>query len=95
LRANLQGRTGKLRIYYFDTNNIKKTITNDAGTIDYQVGKIVLENFSPISVSDPFETMIIKAIPVSKVFSSEKNRILTLDQSDPTSITTTINAVIE
>jgi hypothetical protein len=95
LRANLQGRTGTLRIYYFDSNNIKKTITNNAGTIDYRSGVITLDNFSPTSIDDPFETMIIKAIPASKVFSSERNRILTLDQSDPTSIITTINAVIE
>jgi hypothetical protein len=95
LRVNLQGRTGKLRIYYFDTNNIKKTITNDAGSVDYATGKIVLENFTPVSVSDPFETLVVKAVPVSKVFSSEKNRILTLDQSDPTSISLTVNAVLE
>ncbi len=95
LRANLQGRTGTLRIYYFDSNNIKKTITNNAGTIDYRSGVITLDNFSPISVDDPFETMVIKAVPASKVFNSERNRILTLDQSDPTSIITTINAVIE
>lgn len=95
LRANLQGRTGRLRIYYFDTNNIKKTITNNAGTVDYLNGTITLQNFSPISVSDPFETLVIKAIPVSNVFNSEKNRILTLDQSDPTSISLTINAVLE
>jgi hypothetical protein len=95
LRVNLQGRTGKLRIYYFDTNNIKKTITNDAGTVDYSTGRIVLENFTPVSVSDPFETLVVKAVPVSKVFSSEKNRILTLDQSDPTSISLTVNAVLE
>lgn len=95
LRVNLQGRTGKLRIYYFDTNNIKKTITNNAGTVNYLNGTITLQNFSPTSVSDPFETLVIKAIPISSVFNSEKNRILTLDQSDPTSISLTINAVLE
>jgi len=95
LRVNLQGRTGKLRIYYFDTNNIKKTVSNDIGTVNYLTGRITLQNFAPVSVSDPFETLVIKAVPVSKVFNSEKNRILTLDQSDPTSITLTVNAVLE
>jgi hypothetical protein len=95
LRANLQGRTGTLRIYYFDSNNIKKTITNNAGRIDYRSGVITLDNFSPTFVDDPFGTMIVKAVPTSKVFNSERNRILTLDQSDPTSIISTINAVIE
>lgn len=95
LRANLQGRNGKLKVYYFDTNNIKKTITDQIGTVDYVTGIIRINNFAPVSISDPFKTLVIKAIPNSKVFSSEKNRILTLDQSDPTAITVTTNAVIE
>jgi hypothetical protein len=94
-RVNLQGRNGKLRIYYFDTNSIKKTITEDIGTIDYQNGIVKLNNFSPTSVDDPFGTLIIRAIPRKKIFSSVRNRIITLDASDPTAITTTINAIVE
>jgi len=94
-RANLQGRNGKLRLYYFDANNVKKTISDNVGTIDYKLGIIKLINFDPISISDPFGTLIIKAIPLSKVFSSDKNRILTLDQSDPTAIMVATNATVE
>jgi hypothetical protein len=94
-RVNLQGRTGKLRIYYYDTNQIKKTITNDIGTIDYLLGVVKLNNFSPISVDDPFGTMIIKVVPRKKIFSSIRNRIVTLDVTDPASIITTINPVID
>lgn len=94
-RANLQGRNGTLKIYYFDDNNIKKTITESAGTIDYKSGVIVLRNFAPVSIGDPFGTLVIKAIPLKNVFSSQKNRIVTLDLSDPTAITTSINAVVE
>ena len=94
-RVNLQGRTGKLRIYYYDTNQIKKTITNDIGTIDYLLGVVKLNNFSPISVDDPFGTMIIKVVPRRKIFSSVRNRIITLDVTDPSSIITVINPVID
>jgi hypothetical protein len=94
-RVNLQGRTGKLRIYYFDTNQIKKTITNDIGTIDYLLGVVKLNNFSPISVDDPFGTMVIKVVPRRKIFSSIRNRIITLDVTDPASIITTIIPVID
>jgi hypothetical protein len=94
-RANLQGRTGTLRIYYFDTNNIKKTITDDIGRIDYVNGIVTINNFSPTSIDDPFGTLILKAIPKKKIFSSVRNRIVTLDTSDPTAIVTTINAVVE
>jgi len=94
-RVNLQGRTGKLRIYYFDSNQIKKTITNDIGTIDYLLGVVKLNNFSPISVDDPFGTMVIKVIPRRKIFSSIRNRIVTLDVTDPSSIITRIIPVID
>lgn len=94
-RINLQGRTGKLRIYYFDSNSIKKTITDNAGTIDYLSGIVQLDNFAPTSVDDPFGTLIIRAIPKKKIFTSVRNRIVTLDTSDPSSVVTTINAVVE
>ena len=94
-RVNLQGRTGKLRIYYFDSNQIKKVITEDIGTINYQTGVITLNSFAPVSIDDPFGTMILKTVPKKKVFSSVRNRIVTLDNSDPSAIITTINAVVE
>lgn len=93
-KAVLQGRQGKLRIYYFDANQIKKTITDDAGDIDYQNGIVTLRNFAPVSISDPFGTLLIRAVPLNKIFMSEKNRILTLDLTDPGAITTTITSVV-
>jgi len=39
--------------------------------------------------------MTIRAIPLNKIFSSQRNRILTLDTTDPGAISTVINAVIE
>ena len=94
LSVNLQGRTGTLRIYYFDENSIKKTITDTAGTIDYKNGIITIKNFNPVSISDPFGTLTVTAVPVNKIFTSQKNRILTLDVTDPGAISTSINAVI-
>lgn len=93
-RASLQGRRGKVRIYYFDANQIKKIITDDAGDIDYQNGIITLRNFAPSSITDPFGTLLIKAVPLSKIFMSEKNRILTLDLTDPGAIATTITSIV-
>jgi hypothetical protein len=95
LRANLQGRRGALRIYYYDENGIKKTITDTAGIIDYKNGIISLTNFNPVSIVDPFGTLTLRAIPLNTIFSSQRNRILTLDVTDPSSISTIINAVIE
>ena len=95
LTANLQGRSGALKIYYYDENSIKKTITDAAGTVDYKNGIIKLTNFNPVSIVDPFGTLTIRAIPLNSIFSSQRNRILTLDTTDPGAISTVINAVIE
>ena len=95
LDVNLQGRNGALRIYYFDENGIKRSITDTAGTIDYVNGILTLNNFNPVSIDDPFGTFVIRAIPLNNIFTSQKNRIMVLDISDPGAITTSINAVIE
>ncbi len=95
LNVNLQGRTGRLKIYYFDdVSPVKKTITDNIGVIDYKTGTVTINNFQPVSVSDPFGTMVATAIPSKKVFSSVQNRIITMDVSDPGSIATIINPVV-
>lgn len=95
VRASLQGRIGRLKIYYFDTQNVKKTLNDNIGLIDYLNGIVTLNNFAPTAVSDPFGTLILKAIPAKKIFSSVRNRIVTLDTTDPSAISTAINAVVE
>lgn len=86
VRAVLQGKKGTLRIYYFDTNKIKRVINNNIGTIYYEDGYLVLNDFSPISVNDAYGTLTFKAIPATNVFSTKRNAILTLDATDPAAI---------
>ena len=80
---------------YTITNSIKKTVVENIGTINYKTGLVTLNNFFPTAVSDPFGTLVITATPTKKIFSSERNRIITLDLSDPTALSVTINAIIE
>lgn len=89
----LQGKKGTLRIFYYDSNNIKRIINPDAGTIYYDEGYIVLNAFNPISVNDPYGTMTFKASPNTNVFSTKRNAILTLDDSDPAAIDIRIGTV--
>lgn len=93
LRAVLQGKKGTLRVYYFDSNNIKRIINQNAGTIYYDEGYIVLHSFAPISVSDPFGTMTFKAVPNTNVFATKRNAILTLDTTDPAAIDIRVGTV--
>lgn len=94
LRPVLQGRYGQLKIFTI-VNSIKKTVVENIGTINYKTGLVTLNNFFPTAVSDPFGTLVIKATPTKKIFSSERNRIITLDLSDPTALSVTVNAIIE
>ena len=76
-------------------NSIKKTIVENIGTINYRTGIVTLNDFFPTAISDPFGTLVMKATPTKKIFSSERNRIITLDLSDPTALSVTVNAIIE
>lgn len=91
----LQGKKGTLRIYYYDTNELKRTINSNAGDIYYDDGYIQLNNFNPSSISDPYGTLVFKALPATNVFSTKRNAILTLDSSDPAAIRVRVKAVTE
>lgn len=86
LSVSVQGRFGSLRSYFFDDNNIKTVLDPEAGSIDYQLGAITLSNFDPFSINDPLKILRFTAKPATNNFESSRNRIITLDDSDPTSI---------
>ena len=93
LTVNIQGRFGTVRSYFFDNNNIKTTLDAEAGTIDYQLGKIILQEFDPVSVEDPLKIFRIVAKPETNNFESARSRIITLDEEDTNSINITIKSV--
>ncbi len=84
--VNVQGRYGILRSYYFDDNNIKTVLNPNAGTIDYVLGIVTLNQFAPISINDASNTLKITAKPATNNFESARNRIITIDGDDPVSI---------
>ena len=95
LNVSLEGKTGRLKIYYYDeTSSVKKTIDDNIGTIDYKNGIVTINNFQPVSTADPFGTLVVYAVPSKKVFYSSQNRIITMDLSDPGSVTTIMNPVV-
>jgi hypothetical protein len=89
--AVLDGSVGTLRTYYYQ-NNTKQILNPDAGTIDYQNGKVVLTDFAPIAVNNELGTFIISVVPDSTIVSSTYNRIVALDEFDPEAITVTVSA---
>ena len=95
LQANIFGSAGVLRSFFFDQNNIKTILDANAGTIDYADGIVVLQDFTPANVANPSQTLSIHVMPEEENFSSNLNRILTFDTSDPGAISITLNTDTE
>ncbi len=89
--AVLEGSTGTLRTYYF-ANNVKNILNTNAGTINYQTGRVILTDFAPIAVNNDLGQFTVSVVPASTIVSSTYNRIIALDEFDPEAITVTVNA---
>lgn len=95
--AVLEGRFGKLRISYYKIDEVSsqstKVIINKnrnngiVGTIDYVLGRITINNFQPTSVNNSFGDIMIHIKPKISSIQSKLNKMLVLDNEDPTSIT--------
>jgi hypothetical protein len=90
--ATLDSTTGYLETFYYK-NLVPQTINSNAGTIDYPTGIVTLKNFSATSINNEFGYLKISAIPTSTIITSNYNRILTIDEYDPTSIEVTISSI--
>jgi len=102
--AVLENRFGQLRISYFKpdevTSRSTKVVLNSKlnegvmGKIDYVLGKIYLNTFSPLDIDNDFKELSINVRPRTTVIQSEKNKLLTFDPNDPTSVVVEIKPVI-
>jgi hypothetical protein len=91
--AVIDAKTGTLSTVYYDTNSQKQTITENAGTIDYNSGIITLTDIRILSVAS-LDGYIRLSIESEKgLISTIRNTIITLDETDPTAITTILEQV--
>jgi hypothetical protein len=86
---------GTLKTYYF-VNGVKNILTNstlteNAGTIDYNNGVVKLINFTPSVINSNDGILRINALAQSRIVSSTFNRIITLDELDPFAITVNVS----
>lgn len=92
-KVNIQGRFGVLRSFYFDDNNIKTILNATAGTVDYFLGKIRLNEFDPFGIEDPLKLLRFYAKPETNNFESSRQRIITADEEDSGSIIINVKAI--
>jgi hypothetical protein len=91
--AILEGRYGTIKSYYYNSKNIKTTYNPSAGIIDYLTGTITLTNFNPQNVNNPLGQLTLSVKPKSNIIYSKRNKILTVDPYDPTSIV--VNVIVK
>ena len=99
----LQGRYGQIRIVYFKPDEVTaqntKVVINAnknngvAGTIDYLMGKVYINEFNPTGVNDVFGYITINIRPKTLSIKSERNKMLVLDENDATSIVIKMNPI--
>jgi len=89
--AVLAGNKGTLRTYYFE-NNVKKILNANAGTVDYAQGIVTLTDFNPSAINSPLGILSVQAVPTSTIVSSARDKIITLDNTDPNAININIVA---
>ena len=89
-RAIISGRYGVLRTYYYNNTGVKTILNGNAGTVDYQNGIITLNDFSPSNINSSSGVLTINVIPETTIIESRKNKLLTLDGDDPSSVSVNI-----
>ena len=85
----LQSRVGTLRTYYLNESGEKVFVNNDAGTVDYDNGIIVLKSLLPVSVASNgyYETNVltINTFVDKEIITSIRNKIIDIDVDNPLS----------
>lgn len=84
--AVISGSTGTLKTVYKNSSNKTITLNENIGQVNYLTGVIELNDFNPLNVNNPLAQLSIIAKPKSNIISSGKNRILTIDPFDSTSV---------
>lgn len=82
----IQGKIGKVRLVYYDTNSEAKVLVSDAGTIYYDKGILELKELNILSVSTPDDLIRFTAFAADSVISSKRNLIVLIDTASSDTI---------
>lgn len=91
-KVNLLGRNGVIRTYYLQENGQKVIVNDNAGTIDYDTGEVILTSLTGFAVAaTPYygleqNVFALQIKPADETLFPSRNRIITIDENDLTSI---------
>jgi len=86
--AVIDSRIGTIRTIYFDTNANRQIINSAVGTINYDSGVIEINDLKVLAVAAPDGLIRLSLETESGIIDSNRQTILTIDETDTTSITT-------
>lgn len=88
--AKVESRYGTLRSYYYKSNGEKVIVNANAGTIDYDNGKVILTSLVALAVArNQFyanDVLTLNVQPLNEIITPLRNRILAIDSNDSQSI---------
>jgi hypothetical protein len=88
--AVLEAKNGVLRSFYYKANGEKVVVNDNAGTVDYNTGRIILNAVNPlgIGINDFYDTDVVtvNVVPNSDIVYPLRNRILAIDENNYQSI---------
>jgi hypothetical protein len=91
--AEVDAKIGTIRTVYYDTLSQKQVVDESAGTINYDTGEVVINNIliNSVTSADGYIRLSIEAD--KGIIDTVKNTIITIDEQDPISISTTLETV--
>jgi hypothetical protein len=88
--AVVDGKTGTLRTIYYDSIAQRQIINSNAGTIDYTDGVITINDIRILNVNSTDGQIRLTLEAERGIIESVRNTIITIDESDPAAIVTTL-----
>lgn len=90
--AVIDGRVGTIRTVYYDNLAQRQVVDENAGSIDYDTGVVTISNILIKDVDSVDGDVRVSIESEEGILSTIKNNIITIDENDPTSISTTLQA---
>ena len=91
--AVLDSKFGTIRTIYYDEFVQRQVVNENAGTIDYSLGTVTLNDIRILSVTSGDGLIRLTIESERGILSSSKNTIITIDDTDSTSISTELTEI--
>jgi len=91
--AVIDGRVGTIRTVYYDALSQRQVVNEAAGEIDYDAGIVTIKDIFIKNVESTDNEIRMSIESEKGIISTTKDTIITIDETDPTSISTTLETV--